>query len=201
MSKTCGFQIQAGFPENQRCEAARLFWLAFSGKLGKVLGPETKALSLIERLLDPGFAISAVTPGGKLLDLAGFKTADGALFGGKLRDMASVYGTFGGLWRGLLLDFLERDPEPGLLLMDGIFVAPDARGAGIGSALLDAICQRAMDDGLSRLRLDVIDTNARAQALYERCGFEPKGRHGTSFLKPIFGFSSATRMQKVLASA
>ncbi|QDG75200.1 GNAT family N-acetyltransferase [Labrenzia sp. PHM005] len=200
----CGsqtFQIVPGFPEDQRDAAARLFWQAFSGKLGKVLSPEDKALALISRLLDPNYALSAVTGDGRLLGMAGYKTENGGLVDGGLSDMMAVYGVLGGLWRGLVLDLLERDPEPGLLLMDGIFVSPDARGLGIGTALLEAVCGTAAAKGCSKVRLDVIDTNPRARALYERCGFAAIETDETGPLKHVFGFSSATRMEKHVTPA
>lgn len=195
------FQIVSGFPEDQKDAAARLFWQAFSGKLGKVLSPEDKALALISRLLDPNYALSAVTGDGRLLGMAGYKTENGGLVDGGLSDMMAVYGVFGGLWRGLVLDLLERDPEPGLLLMDGIFVSPDARGLGIGTALLEAVCGTAAAKGCSKVRLDVIDTNPRARALYERCGFAAIETDETGPLKHVFGFSSATRMEKHVTPA
>ena len=188
--------IAAGFAEDQRPVAAQLFWQAFSGKLGKVLAPEKSALRLVERILDPRFAQSAVGSDGRLLGLAGFKTGKGALAGGSLKDLTSVYGTFGGLWRGLVLEVLERDVEPDCLLMDGIFVAEEARGLGIGTMLLAAITEEARRCGLSRVRLDVIDTNPRARALYERSGFMAVGEEKTGVLEKIFGFAAATRMEK-----
>lgn len=188
--------ISPGFPEDQRLVAARLFWQAFSGKLGKVLAPEEKALRLVERILNPDFAISAIDREGRLLGLAGYKTRDGALVGGSLADMTAVYGTFGGLWRGLLLEVLERRIEPDCLLMDGIFVAESARGRGIGGTLLKAIGEEARQRSLTRVRLDVIDTNPRAKALYERSGFKAVGEEKTGVLELLFGFSSATRMEK-----
>ena len=139
------FKIVAGFPEHCRAEAARLFWNAFHEKLGRVLGPETRALCLLERLLDPDFAVSALSEDGRLLGMAGYKTGQGALVGGTLADMCAVYGLFGGLWRGVLLEILERDPEPDQLLMDGLFVHADARGLGIGTVLLNAVCDTACD--------------------------------------------------------
>ncbi|WP_420412910.1 GNAT family N-acetyltransferase [Roseibium sp.] len=190
-----------GFPKDQRDAAARLFWQAFSGKLGKVLSPEDKALALISRLLDPNYALSAVTGDGRLLGMAGYKTENGGLVDGGLSDMMAVYGVLGGLWRGLVLDLLERDPEPGLLLMDGIFVSAKARGLGIGTALLEAVCETAAVKGCSKVRLDVIDTNPRARALYERCGFAATETEETGPLKHVFGFSSATRMEKLVTPA
>ena len=159
---TTPVSIVAGFPEDQRPAAAGLFWQAFSGKLGKVLAPDTKALRLLERILDPRFAICALFPDGRLAGMAGYKTDNGALTGGGLKEMAAVYGAFGGFWRGLVLDVLDRKTEPDILLMDGIFVSEAARGQGIGGALLEAVCDEARRRGLARVRLDVIDTNPRA---------------------------------------
>jgi ribosomal protein S18 acetylase RimI-like enzyme len=195
------FEIVKGFPVDQRAVAASLFWQAFSDKLGKVLAPEDKALALICRLLSPDYAISAISNDGRLLGMAGFKTADGALVGGGLADMTAVYGMAGGLWRGLLLDLLEREPEPDQLLMDGIFVSAEARGLGIGTVLLNAICETAATRGYTKVRLDVIDTNPRARALYERFGFMATKTEGTGPLKYMFGFSAATRMEKAVSLA
>ncbi len=190
------FEIVTGFPENRRQEAAHLFWQAFAGKLGKVLRPEDKALRFVGQILDPAFAISAVGRDGTLLVMAGFKTGDGALVGGDLGHLTAVYGAIGGLWRGVLLSLLEREPEADCLLMDGIFVAASARGKGVGSALLDAVGKEAARRGLARVRLDVIDTNPRARALYERAGFKCVSEQKTGPFKWLFGFSSAARMEK-----
>jgi GNAT superfamily N-acetyltransferase len=189
-------RIAAGFADDQRPAAARLFWQAFSGKLGKVLRPEEKALRLVERILDPRFALGAADRSGRLLGLAGYKTDEGALAGGSLKDLTSVFGTLGGLWRGLVLEALERDVEPDCLLMDGIFVAEEARGLGIGTALLTAVGEEARRRGLSRVRLDVIDTNTRARALYERSGFIAIDEVKTGMFEKVFGFAAATRMER-----
>ncbi|MBO6895059.1 MAG: GNAT family N-acetyltransferase [Roseibium sp.] len=192
------FRLVAGLTEAQRAVAARFFWAAFSGKLGKVLGPEQKALAFIENALNPTYAISALGPRDELLGLAGFKTDDGTFVDGTLADLKEAYGLLGALWRGLLLDLLEREPEPGILLMDGIFVGEAARGRGVGTALLEAICAEARRRELGRVRLDVIDTNPRARSLYERFGFEEKSREETGPFRLVFGFSSATRMEKIV---
>ncbi len=38
--------LQTGLPEHLRAEAARLYWQAFGGKLGLVMGPEARAPAL-----------------------------------------------------------------------------------------------------------------------------------------------------------
>ena len=141
--------LTPGFDRAERGHAARLFWQAFGSKLGPVLAPEDKALSFLSAVLHPDFAISARDREGRLLGLAGVKTAQGGLVGGGWRDLARVYGWPGALWRGGALSLLERQVRPDTLLMDGIFVAEDARGRGVGSALLGAVKARAAQDGKS----------------------------------------------------
>ena len=187
--------IRHGFDPAHRQTAAALYWQAFKGKLGKVMGPDARALAFFEATMDADYALSAVDADGRLLGIAGFKTSEGSLSGGTLRDMTRIYGWFGGTWRGLILSTLERDLAPGVLLMDGICVDADARGLGVGTALLDAIKEHARQADLNSVRLDVIDTNPRARALYERRGFEPMGTTHTGVLRHLFGFRSATTMQ------
>jgi len=73
-------------------------------------------------------------------------------------------------------------------------VSEAARGQGVGSALLSAIRGKAITLGYCKVRLDVIDTNPRARALYERQGFIPESTSNIGPLRHIFGFRSATIM-------
>ena len=191
--------IQPGFPEDQRAVAAALYYEAFRGKLHRLFDPPEKAHAFFSDILDPQFAISAVSETGTLMGLAGYKTSQGALTDGDLKDLSRRYGALGGLWRGLLVSLLERDLEDGILLMDGICVSADARGLGLGTQLLHAIKNKAADLNCTSVRLDVIDTNPRAQALYSREGFVPVGTETLGPLKYLFGFSESTRMEYAVA--
>jgi ribosomal protein S18 acetylase RimI-like enzyme len=68
-----------------------------------------------------------------------------------------------------------RVEEAGHAQLLGMWVAPEARGRGIGERLLDAAfdCVRARD--VRRLGLWVTESNHHARALYERAGFRPTG--------------------------
>jgi GNAT superfamily N-acetyltransferase len=65
-----------------------------------------------------------------------------------------------GLWRAGL-DCLVED----------VFVLEDARGTGLGRALIEASFDRARERGARRMELDVNERNAAALALYESFGF------------------------------
>ncbi len=188
------FSISKGFSNAERETVARLYWQAFSTKLGLLLGPDTRAISLFAQIITPEFALTARDTAGTLIGVAGFKTAHGALTGGGLRDVVQHYGWLNTLWKAPLLALLERDLAEDTLLMDGICVESSARGLGIGTALLDAIKAEAQTRNLAQVRLDVIDINPRARALYEREGFVAGPVRSLGPLRLIFGFSNATPM-------
>jgi len=191
-------RIEMGIPQGAEAQAAALYWSAFGEKLGRVMGPDAKAIAYIRRVLDPTHAISAIDDDGTLMGVVGFKTDKSALVDGDYKDFVAIYGHLGAMWRAALLALLERDTENRRFLMDGIFVAPDARGQGIGSALLLAIMNEGRKRGYTSLRLDVIDTNPRAKSLYERQGFVATKTEELGPLKHIFKFKSATTMVKSL---
>lgn len=193
--------VTKGFKDSERPQVADLFWQAFGAKLNKVLGPAPKARVFLVDMLNSDYALVARDDDGQLLGLVGFKTNDGGLVEGSIQDLARVYGWFGAIWRGLLLAALDRELKPGVLQMDGIFVDAQARGRGVGSALLAAIANDAVRRGCHCVELDVIDSNPRAKALYEREGFVPIKVEHTGPLRYVFGFASATKMRKAVSGA
>ena len=68
----------------------------------------------------------------------------------------------------------EQLPNAGYLI--SMWVAPEARRQGTGSALVGAVIQWARAQGLDRLLLDVAEMNAAAIALYTRNGLRSNWR-------------------------
>jgi ribosomal protein S18 acetylase RimI-like enzyme len=64
-------------------------------------------------------------------------------------------------------------PEAELL---AIAVAPDVRGRGIGSALVEAFTAELRRRGVEGARVVVAAGNERAVRVYEACGFKPATR-------------------------
>lgn len=61
--------------------------------------------------------------------------------------------------------------RPGVYLED-LFVAPEARGAGLGKALLARLAQLAIERGCARLEWSVLDWNEPAIKFYQSLGAE-----------------------------
>jgi GNAT superfamily N-acetyltransferase len=152
-----GVTIFRGLHPQLRPQAARLYWDAFGGKLGRVLGPDDRAVRFFERVIRGDLCFSAVGDGGELIGLAGYKTTAGSFAGGTC-------------------------------------VARAHRGKGIGSQLLAALYQEAVERGYGAVRLDVIQDNWRARALYERQGFRAVRTEELGVLRFLFGFASSTTM-------
>jgi GNAT superfamily N-acetyltransferase len=62
--------------------------------------------------------------------------------------------------------------QPGIYLED-LYVKPDWRGKGIGSALLARVAQIARERGCGRLEWEVLDWNEPSIGFYKSLGAEP----------------------------
>ncbi|WP_322894428.1 MULTISPECIES: GNAT family N-acetyltransferase [unclassified Yoonia] len=187
-------QITTGIPAENRAEVAALYWEAFGEKLGFVMGPKYRALVYITQVLQADHGICAHDDDGRLLGVVGFKTPHGALVDGSFTDLRRVYGWAGAALRTALMAALIRDTDNVRFLIDGIFVAPEVRGCGVGTALLNAVVAEAKRRGYRQVRLDVIDTNPRARALYLHEGFVELQTQKMGLWRHIFGFNACTTM-------
>jgi ribosomal protein S18 acetylase RimI-like enzyme len=55
--------------------------------------------------------------------------------------------------------------------LEDLYVREEARGAGLGRAMVQEACRRAAERGCERIELDVSEANTSALALYEALGF------------------------------
>jgi GNAT superfamily N-acetyltransferase len=56
-------------------------------------------------------------------------------------------------------------------LLDELYVLPDRRGHGVGSAVVDLVLATARSLGVDRLEINVDEGDVDAQRFYERHGF------------------------------
>lgn len=96
----------------------------------------------------------------------------------QLRDLATFVAVHDGVDVGMVRGGPDQD-RPGTAFLLSMWVVPEARGQGVGSALIDAVVAWARGAGFSRLVLEVGDGNCAAIALYARKGFTPTGVVGS----------------------
>jgi ribosomal-protein-alanine N-acetyltransferase len=80
-------------------------------------------------------------------------------------------------------------------------VAPEHRGAGVGTLLLQGAIEHAREAGATRLFLEVAEDNAVARHLYEGHGLVPIGRRPEYYRHKDGSTSAAVTMSYDLASA
>ncbi|GGV29979.1 GNAT family N-acetyltransferase [Streptomyces spectabilis] len=192
--------VRRGVPEGAEDQVAALYWEAFGRKLGPGLGPADAGQAFLARHLHHDRGVVA-TRGERVVGVAGFQLDGRALTGGGIRDVLSAYGPLRGLPRLAVLALFERTAAAGELVMDGIAVAADQRGHGIGSLLLREVAAVAAEAGCRRVRLEVIDVNPRARALYERHGFTATRTRRTPYLRSLMGFDAVTPMHRAVTPA
>lgn len=69
--------------------------------------------------------------------------------------------------------------------LGNVAVAPEARGRGIGRALVEAVVERVGRRGAKECFLEVRESNGTAQALYRSMGFEAVGRRRAYYAAPV----------------
>ena len=77
---------------------------------------------------------------------------------------------------------LDADAERGIV--HNLYVVPEARGEGIGSALLDAAEEALIEMGADVLAIEALWDNGDARRLYEERGYEP---HRVQFEREVDG--------------
>ena len=185
--------ITAGIPRGQRPRVARLYWQAFHQKLRPALSDERRAIPYLESQLADDRVVCAHADG-TVIGVVGFSLRGRAAVGFSFAELRARYSTFTAPVRALLLGALERRAHPGSLLLDGITVAPAARGLGVGTALLAHVRQFALDERMNTVRLSVVDTNPRARDLYQRLGYVAEKSVSIGVLRRLYGFRAATEM-------
>lgn len=91
-----------------------------------------------------------------------------------LRQILGCYGLARGagvIRRGLQIERIVRPPKGEMHMISHIGVAPELRGRGIGTIIMEHLMAAGRERGRSVAALDVSVENPRAQALYERLGF------------------------------
>ncbi|WNG48446.1 GNAT family N-acetyltransferase [Archangium minus] len=187
-------RVLDGVPPGAEEAVARLYWTAFARKFRPGLGDAEHGVPVLREALAADRLSCAIGPDGTVLGVLGHYRAGRGAIDLRYQTLLRHFSPWSAPWRALLLLPLHREARPGELLLDGIAVDPAARGRGLGTRLLAHAVELARQDGLRWVRLGVVDTNPRARALYERCGFVAERTQEVSPLGALYGFRSVTEM-------
>lgn len=67
-----------------------------------------------------------------------------------------------------------------------LYLAPESRGLGVGTMLVDAVVKKARDAGYVEILLDSLSSMTAARALYVKCGFEQIDKYYESVDDAVF---------------
>jgi GNAT superfamily N-acetyltransferase len=98
-----------------------------------------------------------------------------AMFGGDRPAAEAVIAEIDGKPAGMALFFHNFSTWTGWrgLYLEDLYVTPEARGAGVGTALLKHLAGVAVDRGCTRFEWSVLDWNVAAQKFYQSLGAVP----------------------------
>ncbi|POM26215.1 putative acetyltransferase [Actinomadura rubteroloni] len=183
-----------GLPESARSDAARLYWAGFTRKLAPVVGGG-RTVGVLADALVPAQVMGAWN-GDRLVGIACLQDGPEPPLRLDRTGFRREFGILRGGWRRLLSTFVtSRPPGADELLLDVLAVSPEARGLGVGTTLLSAVADEARTRGRHRVKLEVVDTNPRAKALYERFGFRTVDTVRTPYLRRLLGFGAVDTMR------
>ena len=188
-------RYQLTLPPEHFGAAAALYDDAFGAKFALAVPDRDRRVDLLEKCLMGDHAVVALE-GERLVGIAGFHSPAGSLTGGiVLSSLIAHLGLLRAVRAALVFGFYERRPDAGELVMDGIAVAEDCRGLGIGTRLLQEVAAHGRAERYEHVRLDVVDTNPAARRLYERNGFVAVNTETFPYLRWLFGFGASTEMR------
>jgi ribosomal protein S18 acetylase RimI-like enzyme len=193
--------IEHGLADELRPQAAAVFEEAFGAKMRLTVKDADRRSAFMRRAFRADRAIVA-RDGQRLLGMVGLSTRGEPYAGGLLgtdwdpRPYVELLGWPGAMWAIWSLRMADRRPRPDELYVDGLAVVADARGQGIGTRLLAEVQQVARTLGKDFVRLDVVDTNPRAQALYERLGYRVTRVQSFGWSRRWLGFGAMISMEQ-----
>jgi ribosomal protein S18 acetylase RimI-like enzyme len=171
-----GFELVRGLEGPHLPQAVSLLYEAFEQKVIHELRPRSReqAERVVSESLAPQRALVAVARDGSVLGVAGIARKGAPFMVLRFGLLVREFGLAGAVWRKAysLLDVLASPYSKDISRIEVLAVREDARGAGIGRALLEAAVASEEAAGARAVTLEVVDTNGRARDLYERVGFE-----------------------------
>lgn len=195
-------EITSKLNPQQQEQVANLFYEAFPLKVKYLwfyAKTREQAVELLSQSIQFEQGIYAIR-NEEVVGFLGYNIGKKAFTPANYNAFRNVYSPFIAIWRFLFYTFYLRFHlyNENILHIDPIAVSVKARGNGIGKLLLNKVEQLAKDMQITKINLEVVDTNPSAQKLYERFGYIIKKELKSSSFTVKAGFKKVIFMQKCL---
>ena len=164
-------RLQWGLTDEFQLRAAMLIYDTFVKKFQYTLGPRKKGIHFIAHSFKPEFGLMALR-NGDFVGIASAKTTKGELVQFQFGLWIRTY-HIKAVQRFLItFPFWYERHGPDELLLSSLCIVESAQGQGIGTLMIQEFIQYGTNQGYRVLKLNVINSNLRARALYEKLGFK-----------------------------
>lgn len=190
--------ISSGISTEEESKTLSLIYDTFSEKFKIGITKYNEFYKVFSSQCNFSICIAAYE-GSELIGILTYKDSDGEFFDVSLSKLFRSFNPFKAI--KILINFalLSHGVKGNEMYIDSVSVSPSHRGQGVGTKLLDAIEDLAMEKGKTILSLYVIGTNEGAKRLYERKGFVTVGEDKGYFVKKLTGAEKAYKMEKKLS--
>lgn len=189
--------IRTGLPEENRHQAAEIYYAAFREKLSFLTSSPSKTISILTQIFNPQRALTAFIDN-KIVGIAGLHYDRKVFTAIQLAVFTREIGWLHGTAAFTVFHIFDPTPPDDMLRIECLAVHPSERGKGIGTQMLSAIYKLAKEKGKQSVTLEVVDTNPEALRLYLREGFKVVRTHHYPYLRRLAGFSAAHVMVRRL---
>ncbi len=167
---TLTVKLQWGVPEALRLSVASLIYDSFEKQFQYTIGPRQKGISFIADSLQSEFGLVAFQEN-DFVGIGGAQTDKGELIQIRFSRWIRTYHIRAMRSFFIGFPFWYERRESGVLTLTTLSVKEDARGQGIGSQIVKEFIRYGSVNGFHTLKLEVVNSNTRAKALYDRLGF------------------------------
>ncbi|MBM3705715.1 MAG: GNAT family N-acetyltransferase [Actinobacteria bacterium] len=176
-------------------KAVEILYEAFSRKISALIKSREKAIEIHKRALKLPYVFFALLDG-EIIGIAGLHYSNQSFLEFRYTDIRKSFNPFKSVFYYFVFRMVVPKIGKDVIRIDSLAVDVHFRGNGVGTMLIEEVCEFARKNGFREVMLEVVDTNPRAKALYERLGFVQKKVKKYYFLTRSAGFSSESIMSR-----
>ena len=182
-------EIADSINKNQRIRTIEILYYAFEQKIRALIKSKEKALAIYNKSLKNDQVFYALLDG-NVVGFIGMHYENKTFLEFKYRNLRKYFNPLQSYFIYRIYKLTSPKIKDDVLRIASIAVDKSVRSLGIGTQLINKVFGFAKNKGFKEVILEVVNTNPKAKALYERIGFKEKKIVRYYFLTRSAGFSS-----------